>query len=113
MTERMRLPGSALMMGGPALAAWAVLVFFAGCGKQQPTAQQPAQQAQAVPAAAAPAPTVATAEQTTCPVMGGAINKAIFVEYQGKKVYFCCAGCPEAFQADPQKYLAKLPQFQK
>jgi YHS domain-containing protein len=50
-------------------------------------------------------------EQTTCPVMGNPIDKSIFVEYRGKKVYFCCKGCPDVFQADPAKYLAKLPQF--
>ncbi len=27
-------------------------------------------------------------EQTTCPVMDGAINKNLFTEYKGKKVYF-------------------------
>ena len=53
------------------------------------------------------------AEQTTCPVMGGKINPDLFVEYEGKKVYFCCAGCSEQFLKDPQKYLSKLPQFQQ
>ena len=63
-------------------------------------------------AAAAPAqPTAQTAEQTNCPIMGGPINKDIFVEYQGKKVYFCCKGCPDTFLANPEKYLSKLPQF--
>jgi YHS domain-containing protein len=50
-------------------------------------------------------------EQTTCPVMGGAINENIFTEYQGKKVYFCCPPCAEKFKANPQEYIAKLPQF--
>ncbi len=57
-----------------------------------------------------PVKTVA-GEQTTCPVMGGAIDKTIFVEYKGKKVYFCCPGCVETFKANPEKYVAKLPQF--
>jgi len=53
-----------------------------------------------------------TGEQTTCPIMvGQPINKAIFAEYKGKKVYFCCAGCDTKFKADPEKYIAKLPQF--
>ena len=52
-----------------------------------------------------------TLEQTTCPVMGGKINKDIYTEYKGKKVYFCCAGCVDKFKEDPEKYLAKLPQF--
>ncbi len=50
-------------------------------------------------------------EQTVCPVMGEPINKDIFVEYKGKRVYFCCPGCEEKFLAEPEKYLAKLPQF--
>ena len=63
-----------------------------------------------------PAPTqqvAQTAEQTTCPVMGGAIDKNIFIEYQGKKVYFCCTDCLDTFKADPEKYISKLPQFTK
>ncbi|MHC4783365.1 MAG: efflux RND transporter periplasmic adaptor subunit, partial [Planctomycetota bacterium] len=52
-------------------------------------------------------------EQTHCPVMGGPINKDVFVEYKGKKVYFCCGGCDDAFLKEPEKYLPKLPQFQQ
>lgn len=52
-------------------------------------------------------------EQTVCPVMGMEINKNIFVEYKGQKVYFCCPDCKGKFQADPEKYLPKLPQFSK
>ena len=52
-------------------------------------------------------------EQTTCPIMGGAIDKAFFTEYQGKKVYFCCPGCKPEFEKNPEKYLAKLPQFKQ
>jgi len=50
-------------------------------------------------------------EQKTCPIMGGPINKNVFIEYKGKKVYFCCAGCKPEFEKDPQKYIGKLPQF--
>lgn len=53
-------------------------------------------------------------EQTMCPIMdGNKIDKNVFVEYKGKKVYFCCAQCKANFEADPEKYLSKLPQFQK
>ena len=51
------------------------------------------------------------AEQTLCPVMGNAIDKNIFVDYKGKRVYFCCKPCIEDFEKEPEKYLAKLPQF--
>ena len=59
------------------------------------------------------APTAVVIEQTICPVMGGAINKEIFTEYQGKKVYFCCPECKGTFEKEPEKYILKLPQFQK
>ena len=52
-------------------------------------------------------------EQTTCPVMGGKINKDLFVEYKGQKVYFCCKACVSKFQEAPEEYLSKLPQFKK
>ena len=55
--------------------------------------------------------TEAAAEQKTCPVMGGKINKSIYSVYEGKNVYFCCAGCKPKFEKDPEKYTAKLPQF--
>ena len=53
----------------------------------------------------------AIGEQTLCPVMGNPINKEVFIEYKGKKVYFCCSGCDEKFTKAPEKYLPKLPQF--
>jgi len=102
-------------------AVLGLLVVLGGCQKDQPMAgkqgtqtkaQQPAASA-AKDEATPPAPqqVAQVAEQTTCPVMGGPINKDIFIEYQGKKVYFCCNGCPDTFRASPEKYLSKLPQF--
>jgi YHS domain-containing protein len=40
--------------------------------------------------------------------MGGKINKAIYVDYQGKRVYFCCDACPAVFKKDPAKYIKAL-----
>lgn len=57
------------------------------------------------------APAAKSGEQTTCPVMGGAIDKRYFTMYNGKKVYFCCPGCDGTFKKEPEKYLDKLPQF--
>ncbi|MFH1707211.1 MAG: heavy metal-binding domain-containing protein [Planctomycetota bacterium] len=56
----------------------------------------------AKPSAAVPA------EQTMCPVMSGAINKSIFVDHNGRRIYFCCGGCPEVFAKDPARYLKVL-----
>lgn len=52
-----------------------------------------------------------TIEQKICPVTEGPINKEIYTEYKGKKVYFCCPGCKERFEKELEKYLEKLPQF--
>jgi YHS domain-containing protein len=46
--------------------------------------------------------------QSTCPVMGGGINRELYADYQGKRVYFCCAGCKAPFEKEPDKYLEKL-----
>ena len=46
--------------------------------------------------------------QTTCPVMGGEIVKSIYADHDGKRVYFCCGGCPGTFKKDPAKYIKKL-----
>jgi len=46
--------------------------------------------------------------QTTCPVVGDKVNKDLYADYQGKRVYFCCAGCVDEFKKDPAKYVKKL-----
>ena len=46
--------------------------------------------------------------QEKCPIMGGAINKSVYTDYNGKRVYFCCNGCPEAFLKEPDKYIKQM-----
>ena len=95
------------------------LIMLNGCKKEEPTpAETTTAQTQEheghghTSMTDEPIEAVAAAiEQTTCPVMGSPINKAIFVEYKGKKVYFCCPPCKDKFNAEPEKYIAKLPQF--
>lgn len=48
---------------------------------------------------------------TTCPVTGGkpvaktvAEAAGLFRDYDGKRYWFCSAGCGPAFDADPAKY---------
>lgn len=109
-------------------ALFAGLSILAGCSKKSEPAPTPAPAPSgtmqgmeghaamtteaAKQATATAEQAAATVEQTTCPVMGGPINKDIFVEYKGKKVYFCCPDCKAKFEAEPEKYIAKLPQFQ-
>lgn len=55
------------------------------------------------------------ANSLRCPIMGSAIDmnmvdESLARDYNGRKVAFCCAGCPSAWDklSDPQKQ-AKLP----
>lgn len=51
---------------------------------------------------------IAAQYQTICPVMGNPINKNLFVDYDGKRVYFCCGPCPSNFMRYPEAYLKRL-----
>ena len=45
-----------------------------------------------------------------CAVSGETFNKSEdtdSIEYEGKTYYFCCAGCKEKFEKDPEKYAKK------
>jgi len=86
----------------------AVVLFAVGCKeKTEPAAlEKSVQDAQQTVEQTA-------VEQTICPVMKNPVNKDISVEYKGKKVYFCCQGCIEKFNAEPEKYVKDLPQFKQ
>ncbi len=53
-------------------------------------------------------PAKKTSEQTICPVMGGKIDKSLYVDSQGKRIYVCCKSCIDKFKKEPEKYLKKL-----
>lgn len=45
-----------------------------------------------------------------CPVLTDEpVDPDFFVEYEGRKIYFCCGRCRRDFLADPQQYLGNLP----
>jgi YHS domain-containing protein len=101
-------------------------VLLGGCKKKEqpapakaPTMEQMQQNAETIKETANKAgeevkKAAAEVEQTTCPVMdGNPIDKNVFVEYKGKKVYFCCNECKAKFEANPEKYISKLPQFKQ
>lgn len=78
-----------------AAAAAAGMLAFAGCSRK-------IEEAGTMTASAGKA-------QTTCPIMkGNPINRSIYVDHEGKRVYFCCAGCPETFKKDPEKYMEEF-----
>jgi len=98
------------------IAVCVCLGVLAGCKKSPtpaPTPQPVQEIPQAVEKAVEPAKeaVAAAVEQTICPIMNKPIDKNIFVEYKGKKVYFCCQGCVAEFNKDPEKWVKDLPQF--
>jgi YHS domain-containing protein len=46
--------------------------------------------------------------QAACPVTGEQIDKSVYEDHEGKRVYFCCADCKGAFKADPARYIQKM-----
>ena len=47
--------------------------------------------------------------QTTCPVMKGSpVNKSLYVDAEGYRIYVCCCGCLREVRANPAKYVAEL-----
>lgn len=54
---------------------------------------------------------LSTAEtQTHCPVMGNEIEKEVYTDFHGVRIYFCCPPCIEKFEKTPDEYISKLPQ---
>jgi YHS domain-containing protein len=63
------------------------------------------------PGKKAPAKTPVTPAKLECPVMAGhpvdvkdATAKKMYADYKGNRYFFCCAGCPPQFKADPAKF---------
>jgi len=112
----MRIERKTLLSIIAVISSIIVIISLNGCKKSEPSTTEPStvtnQQMAQTETPTTPS-TTATVEQTICPVMENPINKDIYVEYLGKKVYFCCKECEEKFMEEPEKYLDKLPQFQE
>jgi len=57
-------------------------------------------------------PVAATIEkvQILCPVEGRKIDKSVYVDYQGKRIYFCCADCIAKFNGDQAKFTKQMEE---
>ncbi|NLI82364.1 MAG: TRASH domain-containing protein [Deltaproteobacteria bacterium] len=36
------------------------------------------------------------------------MDRKVFAEHEGKRVYFCCSSCPEEFRKDRAKYIKEM-----
>lgn len=92
-------------------AAVSLAVFQTGCSNATDT-EQPHQHSAATEGVSATQRGKSAGEETkpqeTCPVMGGKISREIYVDYEGKRIYFCCPACIDTFKKDPEKYIQIL-----
>ncbi len=64
------------------------------------------------PAQAALRPSAPEAKpQTHCPVMNAPINRNLYVDHNGKRIYVCCQGCLSRVRAEPEKYIRLLEEM--
>jgi YHS domain-containing protein len=56
------------------------------------------------------APAAWAKAQDICPVMKGNINKNIYSDYQGMRIYHCCPACIDIFKKDPEAYMKKMKE---
>lgn len=93
--------------------AVAMLGLFAiGCApKEEQPASEPSPVAVSNAPAAEPVAYKNDKGEIVCPVQGEVIaspEKAFaHQDYKGTRYYFCCAGCPESFAKEPEKYINK------
>lgn len=46
--------------------------------------------------------------QSHCPIMGNPVDKEVYVDYEGKRIYFCCPPCKDKFNQDPAGYIKEM-----
>jgi len=55
--------------------------------------------------------TASLKSQTTCPVMEGKVDKSLYADVNGYRIYVCCSGCINEVKKDPDKYIKKLHEM--
>ena len=53
---------------------------------------------------------VVTKIQISYPIMEEKIDKSIYADHKGNRVYFCCVACHEDLIKNPEKYIKKLEE---
>ena len=89
--------------GAMVIVAGGLMLGLSGCNGERPPATEPEEAAVVADA---------MENQQYCPVMEGMpVDRSIYADHDGKRVYFCCAGCIGAFQDDPERYMEKLEEL--
>ncbi|MFC2172561.1 hypothetical protein ACFLU6_08020 [Acidobacteriota bacterium] len=48
--------------------------------------------------------------QSLCPVKDQEIDKSVYIDFQGQRIYFCREGCIPTFKSSPEKYMKKIEE---
>lgn len=51
---------------------------------------------------------LASQHQELCPVLGDKVDRSVFVDHEGRRVYFCCSACIARFKEAPAKYMKEM-----
>jgi YHS domain-containing protein len=51
---------------------------------------------------------LASKAQELCPVLGAKVDRSVFTDHEGKRVYFCCPACISRFKEDPARYIQQM-----
>ena len=68
----------------------------------------PAAKADVVKAAPAVEKAAVAKAQTLCPIEGAKIDKALFVDVEGSRIYVCCKDCIDKVKADSKAAMKKI-----
>lgn len=100
------VPGGSIRLFWLAAAIAAVVAGVGGAGGRLAVAgEEP-------PAASSAGGGAEAVTNEWCPVLPDELTDPdIWVEYKGKRVYFCCQKCKHKFLRDPEKYVANLAAF--
>ena len=46
--------------------------------------------------------------QKCCPIMGYEVDRAVYLDHEDERVYFCCVGCKSEFLNNPDKVITEM-----
>jgi hypothetical protein len=91
------------------------LIFVLGCGSQKApektTSETTVEQHSADNGHDHSAHAGELKPQTKCPVMGGDIDKTMYVDQGGKRIYMCCEHCREELTKNFDAHVKKLKEM--
>jgi len=89
------------------LAVWliAMSLVVISCSKKEKSAPQSKSGAAVETPSTPQTPVKELKPQTTDAISGNPINRRIYTDYEGFRIYFCCVNSQRNFEDNPERYL--------